>query len=139
MLTAFILGGTGQIGLAVAKRLTGEGWEVRLVSRAPAPISGPWQHIAADREDQSVLRKVLADGADLVLDCVAFDVRHADQLLDLQDGIGRLAFISSASVYCDAQGRTLDEASHCGLPTFPEPIREDHRTVLTTSARHGRR
>jgi nucleoside-diphosphate-sugar epimerase len=129
MSTAFILGGTGQIGLAVAERLAGDGWEVRLVSRAPPPISGPWQHVAADREERGALRKALADGADLVLDCVAFDVRHADQLLDLQDAIGRLAVVSSASVYCDAEGRTLDEAKECGFPDFPEPIREDQRTV----------
>ena len=129
MPAAFILGGTGQIGLAVAERLAGDDWEVRLVSRAPAPVSGPWQHVAADREDRSALRRALADGADLVLDCVAFDVRHADQLLDFQNSAGRLAVISSASVYCDAEGRTLDEASHTGFPAFPEPIREDHRTV----------
>ncbi len=126
MPTALILGGTGQIGLAVAERLVGDGWEVRLVSRTPAPISGPWQHVAADR---SALRGALADGADLLLDCVAFDVSHADQLLDLQDSVARLAVISSASVYCDAEGRTLDEAKQCGFPDFPEPIREDHRTV----------
>lgn len=129
MPVAFILGGTGQIGLAVAERLAADGWEISLASRAPAPISGPWQHVAADREERGALRKALGDGADLVLDCVAFDERHADQLLDLQDGVGRLAVISSASVYCDAEGRTLDEASQCGFPAFPEPIREDHRTV----------
>lgn len=129
MSTASILGGTGQIGLAVAERLAGEGWEVRLVSRAPAPISGPWQHVAADRQDPIALRKALADGADLLLDCVAFEVRHAGQLLDLQDSVGRVALISSASVYCDAEGRTLDEAGETGFPDFPEPIREDHRTV----------
>ena len=129
MPTALILGGTGQIGLAVAERLAGDGWEVTLVSRAPAPISGPWQHVAADREDPGALRTALADGADLLLDCVAFDARHADQLLELQGSIARLAVISSASVYCDAEGRTLDEASQCGFPDFPELIREDHRTV----------
>jgi nucleoside-diphosphate-sugar epimerase len=129
MSTAFILGGTGQIGIAVAKRLAADGWQIRLVSRAPASISGPWQHVALDREDRRALRKALADGADLVLDCVAFDVRHANQLLELQDNVGRLAVISSASVYCDAEGRTLDEAGQSGFPDFPEPIPEDHRTV----------
>lgn len=129
MPTAFILGGTGQIGIAVAERLASGGWKVKLVSRSLAPITGPWQHIAADREDRGALRKALGDGADLVLDCVAFDVRHAGHLLGLQDSVGRLAVISSASVYCDAERRTLDEADHCGFPDFPEPIREDHPTV----------
>ncbi|MFD2346886.1 NAD-dependent epimerase/dehydratase family protein [Sinorhizobium terangae] len=129
MSTASIIGGTGQIGLAVAERLARDGWEVRLVSRAPPPISGPWQHVGVDREDRDAFRKALAGGADLLLDCIAFDQRHADQLLELQDDVGRLAVISSASVYCDAQGRTLDEASQCGFPAFPVPIHENHRTV----------
>ncbi|MDK1477911.1 NAD-dependent epimerase/dehydratase family protein, partial [Sinorhizobium sp. 6-117] len=126
---ASIIGGTGQIGLAVAERLARDGWEVRLVSRAPPPIAGPWQHVAVDREDRDAFRKALAGGADLLLDCVAFDERHADQLLDVQDSVGHLGVISSASVYCDAQGRTLDEAGQCGFPVFPVPIHEDHRTV----------
>ncbi|AFL53673.1 nucleoside-diphosphate-sugar epimerase [Sinorhizobium fredii] len=129
MSTAIILGGTGQIGLAVAERLARDGWKVRLVSRTPPPIFGPWQHVVADREDPAALRKALAGGAELLLDCVAFDVRHADQLLEFRDSVGRLALISSASVYCDATGRTLDEASQLGFPAYPLPIPEDHRTV----------
>ncbi|WP_034816499.1 NAD-dependent epimerase/dehydratase family protein, partial [Ensifer sp. BR816] len=127
--TAFIIGGTGQIGLAVAQRLARDRWQIRLVSRSPAPIPGPWQQVAADREDRAALHEAAAGGADLLLDCVAFDVRHADQLLGLQASVGHIAVISSASVYCDAQGRTLDEASERGFPNYPVPIREDHRTV----------
>jgi nucleoside-diphosphate-sugar epimerase len=130
MPVAFILGGTGQIGLAVADRLVRDGWEVTLVSRrSPPPIPGSWRHVTADREDRGAIQKALADGADLLLDCVAFDERHADQLLDLQDHVGRLAVVSSASVYCDAEGRTIDGASQRGFPVFPVPIREDQGTV----------
>ena len=41
-------------------------------------------------------------GADLLLDCIAYDERHAAQLLDVQGSVGRLVAISSASVYRDA-------------------------------------
>ncbi|MDR2674987.1 MAG: hypothetical protein LBC18_09000 [Opitutaceae bacterium] len=37
--------------------------------------------------------------------------------------------ISSASVYRDGQGRTLDEAGENGFPDFPGPITEDQPTV----------
>lgn len=127
--TAIVIGGTGQIGLAIAERLARDGWQLRLVSRSPAMVSGPWQHVIAEREDRSAWHKAIGDGADLLVDCVASDIRHADQLLELKDSFGRLAVISSASVYCDAKGRTLDEASERGFPAFPVPIREDHRTV----------
>jgi nucleoside-diphosphate-sugar epimerase len=123
---AVVLGGSGQIGLAVAEHLAGAGWEVSLISRTAPPIEGPWRHIAADRGE---LPKVIGSGADLLLDCIAFDETHAAQLLAVQNRIGRLAVISSASVYCDAEGRTLDEAAQCGFPEFPVPIREDQPTV----------
>ncbi len=129
MAYALILGGTGQIGLAVAERLVAEGWQVGLGSRTPSPLAGPWRHVAVDREDDETLRRVLGQGADLLLDCVAFDARHADQLLDCEVMVGRIAVISSASVYADGDGRTLDEAAVCGPPRFPVPIPEDHATV----------
>jgi nucleoside-diphosphate-sugar epimerase len=123
---ALILGGTGQIGLAVAEHLAGAGWEISLISSTAPSIAGPWRHIAVDRGE---FRKVIGSGADLLLDCIAFDENHAAQLLEVQNSIGRLAVISSASVYCDAEGRTLDEAAQCGFPEFPVPIRENQQTV----------
>ena len=126
---ALVIGGTGQIGLAVAERLAGDGWDVALCSRRPPPTPGPWQHIAADRRDRAAVDAALSEGADLVLDCIAFDVPDADQLLDHQDRIGRIAVVSSASVYADADGLTLDEAGAGGFPNFPVPITEEQPTV----------
>lgn len=139
MTTALILGGTGQIGLAVAEGLAGAGWNVRLVSRTPPPVPGPWEHVAADRENNDALMRAVAGGADLILDCVAYEPRHADQLLALQNGAGRLAVISSASVYRDGEGRTLDEAAEAGFPDFPNPIPEDHPTVAPGSETYSTR
>ncbi len=121
-----ILGGTGQIGIAAAEHFARIGWNVVIASRTAAPVAGPWQHVVADG---SGLPSAIGSGVDLLLDCVAFDAQHAAQLLSVQSDVGRLAVISSASVYCDEEGRTLDEAAHCGFPKFPVPIREDQPTV----------
>ncbi|MFQ6547197.1 NAD-dependent epimerase/dehydratase family protein [Aestuariibius sp. 2305UL40-4] len=124
-----ILGGTGQIGLAAADRFSGEGWDVVLASRTPPAGADVWTHVLVDREDPDALNDLVSDGVELILDCVAFDEGHADQLLQLGGSVGRIAVVSSASVYADAEGRTLDEAPEFGFPEFPVPIPEDHPTV----------
>jgi nucleoside-diphosphate-sugar epimerase len=60
---------------------------------------------------------------------VAYDEAHARQLIEIQAGVGAMVVISSASVYRDAKGRTLDEARETGFPRFPVPIDEDQLTV----------
>jgi len=70
----------------------------------------------------------VADGFDLLVDVVPFEADHAEQLLARD--VGAIVAISSASVYADDQGRTLDEAT--GVDDFPElpvPIPETQRTV----------
>jgi nucleoside-diphosphate-sugar epimerase len=58
-------------------------------------------------------------------------VSHAEQLLELETGA--LVAISSASVYSDEQGRTLDEAQGVDdFPEFPVPIPETQPTVAPT-------
>src|SRR5262249_33811250 len=129
MASAFIIGGTGQIGIALAKRLTLEGWLVRLASRTPPPAEGPWRHVTLDRSDQDALATAIGDGADLLVDCLAFDEKDATPLIYVEAAVGHILAVSSASVYSDDQGRTLDEAVQCGFPDFSVPIREDHPTV----------
>lgn len=131
--SAIILGGTGQIGRAVSRRLVEDGWAVTLVARsAPRPEAGQAPgvgRLAADRRDPAALRRVLGGGADAVIDITAYDADDARALLDFQDDIGALVVISSSGVYRDAQGRTLDEAAIHGFPDFPAPISEDQPTV----------
>ena len=119
--TVAIVGG-GQIGFAVARCFVEEGWEVRLLARTcPAWPLGPVRFEAYRAgEDQ-------APSADAVVDTVAFD---ADDVCRYDpDQVGRLVAISSASVYCDERGRTLDEADLNGFPEFPASITESHQTV----------
>jgi nucleoside-diphosphate-sugar epimerase len=71
---------------------------------------------------------VVADGYDLLVDVVPFERVHAEQLLARD--VGAIIAVSSASVYADEAGRTLDEAQ--SVETFPElplPIPETQRTV----------
>jgi nucleoside-diphosphate-sugar epimerase len=82
--------------------------------------------VALDRDQDGALS--VASGFDLVVDVIPFEAAHAKQLLGLDTGA--LIAVSSASVYADNQGRTLDEAE--GVDDFPElpvPIPETQVTV----------
>ncbi|HEY3887063.1 MAG TPA: NAD-dependent epimerase/dehydratase family protein [Caulobacteraceae bacterium] len=131
--TAFIIGGTGQIGRATARNLLAKGWRVRLAQRSdaglPADLAGRVDLVELDRDQPGALAAGLAGGADAVIDTVAFTEAHARQLIALSRDIGALVVISSASVYRDGAGRTLDEAAQTGFPEFPVPIGEDQPTV----------
>ena len=68
------------------------------------------------------------NGFDLLVDVIPFEVRHAEQLLACD--VGAVVAISSASVYADEEGRTLDEAESVDdFPVFPVPIPESQVTV----------
>jgi nucleoside-diphosphate-sugar epimerase len=82
-----------------------------------------------ERDAPGALRAALKDGADAVIDTIAYTAEHARQWLELETGIGSLTVISSVSVYCDAEGRTMDQAQGRGFPAFPVPIAEDQPTI----------
>ncbi|MEM6324047.1 MAG: NAD-dependent epimerase/dehydratase family protein [Pseudomonadota bacterium] len=128
MPTALIIGGTGQIGIAIAHLLTRSGWHVRLAARNPvADLPGDFVHL--DKTEDAALARALGDGADLLVDCVAFNADDARALLSAQDRVTQILAISSVSVFCDAKGRVLDTAAADGFPEMPIPIPEDHPTV----------
>lgn len=130
---AFILGGTGQIGRSVGLRLLKEGWAVTYASRrgrVPDDArSFDANAISLDRDQHGALARAIGDGADAVIDTVAFDGKHADQLLGIEQTVGQFVVISSSSVYRDHLGRTLDEARENGFPDLPEYMTEDQPTV----------
>ncbi|MHB8528335.1 MAG: Rossmann-fold NAD(P)-binding domain-containing protein [Caulobacteraceae bacterium] len=131
--TAFIVGG-GQIGLATGRALAQEGWRVTAAHKGPGPLPPELARLRVaeavfDRDTEGALARAVGEGVDALVDTVAFDASHARQLLALQSRIGALVVISSASVYRDEAGRTLDEAAENGFPRFPEPIGEDQPTV----------
>jgi nucleoside-diphosphate-sugar epimerase len=131
---AFIVGGTGQIGRAVTGDLLEHGWRVTVSHRGNSPLPNDLiergaKIVILDREKPGDLAKALASGADALFDTIAFHPDHARQLIELQDDVGTFVVISSASVYRDALGRTLDEAMQNGFPDLPVPIPETQPTV----------
>ena len=132
-LTALIIGGGGQIGRAVARNLLDHGWDVRLAQRSnqdlPADLAATVATRLLDRDQPGALRQAIAGGVDAVIDTVAFTEEHGRQLLEIETDVGAFVVISSASVYRDAAGRTLDEARQQGFPELPVPINEDQPTV----------
>lgn len=142
MQRAFILGGTGQIGHAVANRLLAEGWHVTLASRSLSETTNGQEnlrHVEVDRKKDGLIARALGDGADLLLDCIAFDAADARQLIEVQHRVGKICAISSASVYRDDKGLTLDEARVNGFPELPIPITTAQPTVQPGDATYSTR
>jgi nucleoside-diphosphate-sugar epimerase len=106
--SAFILGGTGQIGSAAAERLRADGWDVTVAARTGGDVR-------VDRKEGLEL----PGDFDALIDCVAFTREHGEQLLGLAGRVGTLVVISSASVYSD-------DLANAQLPV---PIPETHPTV----------
>jgi nucleoside-diphosphate-sugar epimerase len=106
--------------------LANDGWAVTAAGRNEHAHSEEWQLVALDRDEDGAL--ALANGFDLIVDVIPFEAAHAEQLLALD--VGAVIAISSASVYADEQGRTLDEAQGVDdFPEFPVPIPESQPTV----------
>jgi len=123
---AFVVGGTGNVGGAVTRALVGDGWDVTVAAKTEQPAPQGTRLVQLDRNEDGAL--AAANGFDLLVDVIPFEAAHAEQLLSLD--VGALVAISSASVYADEQGRTLDEAQGIDdFPEFPNPIPESHATV----------
>ena len=132
--TAMIIGGTGQIGTAAARRLALDGWSVLIAHRGEhsgdaALADLDVTAIRLDRNDTDALLDH-ARGHDLVLDTVAYEPSHGDQLAQLTGEIGSLVVISTGSVYTGANGGYLDIATGPeDFPDYPIPLRETDETI----------
>ena len=132
MREALILG-AGQIGCAVAERLVDEGWRVRVATRgrrsSPPVLVDRVRTVIADRSEPGGVAAAVGGGADAVIDTIAYDDADADQLLAHRGSVGAFVVVSSASVYADDDGRSLDRSQGRGFPTMPVPIVETQATV----------
>ncbi len=131
MARALILGGTGMIGAATARRLLSGGWDVDLVGRDPAHLpadiaAAGGRFVAADRADAGQLRAALGAGADLLVACVCYTAADARALLPLALDAGSTVMISSKAVYVDAAGRHSNSDL---APDFGGPIPETQPTM----------
>jgi nucleoside-diphosphate-sugar epimerase len=128
---AFLLGGSGQTGRALIPKLREHGWAVVVGSRSEREVPDGVEHVRVDRGDAGALREALGNGADVLVDFVAFEREHAEQLLSLRDLVGSLVVLSTASVYSDREGRTMDEAKTPeDFPDYPVPIRERDQPIV---------
>ena len=128
---AVIVGGTGAIGRAAARRLLAAGWSVELTGRDPARMppdiaASGGRFTAAGRGDQEQLQAVFGPGADLLVDCVCYTAADAEQLLPLARHATSTVLISSKAVYADAAGHHSNSPVR---PDFGGPVREDQPTV----------
>jgi len=126
---ALLLGGTGKTGRVLAQRLLETGWDVVVASRGERPVPDGVRHTTLDRADGDALRAALGDGIDALVDFVAFERAHAEQLLSLEGRVRSLVVISSASVYADAEGRGLDEIADGEDARWRVPLTEREPTV----------
>jgi nucleoside-diphosphate-sugar epimerase len=139
---AVLIGGAGMIGRAAARALASDGWSVVVVSRSGALPEGlaelGVESVAADREDDTQLRAALGTGADVVYDSVAMHRAHGEQLNGLDGLVGSLVVISTASVYADDDGLSLDGEEH-DFPRLPIPILETQATADPGDATYSTR
>lgn len=124
---ALVLGGTGQVGVAVARRLLAAGWEVELTGRnAPRVDVDGARFLRSDRTDPDDLRAAIGAGADLLVDNVCYTAAQARLVLPFLDLVGSTVMLSSKAVYVDDEGR---HSNSPGGPRFREPIRETQPTL----------
>jgi nucleoside-diphosphate-sugar epimerase len=127
MRRALIIGGTGLIGRAAARRLLAAGWQVDLTGRdaahMPASLTQAGaRFMAADRSDAPALRAAAGNGADLIADCLCYTATDAAGLLPLARAANSTVMISSNAVYIDAAGNHMNSDTP---PHFAGPVRED--------------
>jgi nucleoside-diphosphate-sugar epimerase len=124
MRKALIIGGTGQVGRATARRLARAGWSVTVASRTGHRDIPDVTALRLDRADTGALLTA-ASGQDLVVDVVAYTPEHAAQLARLAGQVGSLVVISTGAVYRGAE----DDQN-----ALPVPVSEDWPTLAPSAA-----
>lgn len=138
---AIILGGTGVLGRAAARRLLASRWRVALAGRDPEHLPTDLaakgaRFYAADRHDADALTRVLGPGADLLVDALCFTAADVRLLLPLLRDVRSIVMLSSKAVYVDAKGR---HSNSDVAPRFPLPIGEDQPTLSPADADYATR
>jgi nucleoside-diphosphate-sugar epimerase len=133
--SALIIGGTGQIGRAVARRLVEKAWSVVVGSRRSALpddlVETGVRLVHFDRADPEALKRAVEAGVDVIVDVVPFTTDDARQVNALAGLVGSVVAVSTAGVYTDEAGRSLDTQADA-FPQFPSPIRERQPTVTAS-------
>ncbi|MHA7304912.1 NAD-dependent epimerase/dehydratase family protein [Arthrobacter sp. TMN-49] len=128
---AILLGGTGAMGGATALLLAKSGWTVEVTgcdqSRMPHELSDlDVRFHQIERSDTRGMEHLVGDGADLLVDLIAYSAPHVRALLPAMTAMDNLVLISSRAVYADDFGGHVNGDE---LPRFTAPIREDRPTL----------
>jgi len=123
--TAFVLGGTGQIGRAVSQRLTEAGWDVTVGARREPDPPLDTRFARVDRTVPGELEMAIAGGVDVLVDIVPLRTADGEQLRGLAGRVGSVVAISTGGVYEDDAGRPFGDPE----AAFPVPITEEQATV----------
>jgi nucleoside-diphosphate-sugar epimerase len=141
---ALILGGSGQLGVAVAEELLAANWQVTATVRGGRSLPRDLLRrgvVCLDGSSGSTPEIIRAAAA--VFDALfAPTLYTADDARDLLRAKGRfntLVAVSSASVYADESNRTLDEAPENGFPIFGGAVDEETPTVEGGEATYSTR
>lgn len=131
MRRALVLGASGQMARALVPMLAAQGWAVDAVTRAGRALPPELLPCARHKPGADSRAQMIRDGKgyDAVFDPMAFDADCAADLLDARDDVGHYCVISTASVYADVAGRSLEQAGETGFPEFPRDISETQATV----------
>ena len=131
MRKALVLGASGQMARALVPMLAAQGWRVDAVTRAGRELPPEVQPFARHKPSADSRAQMIRDGGgyDAVFDPMAFDADCAADLLAARDDVAQYCVISTASVYADAVGRSLESAGDTGFPQFPREIAETQATV----------
>ena len=131
MPSAFIIGGTGLVGRATARRLLASGWAVTVAGRDPAHLppdiaAAGGVFVAVDRDDPAALAAAYGPGTDLLVDCVCYTGTQASALLPLVEDATSTVMISSKAVYVDAVG---NHSNSDVPPDYGGPVPESQPTM----------
>lgn len=124
-MTIAIIGGTGFLGTATAKRLRERGHDVLVVARGQSPVALPdgVKFEAADRMDgEAIARLLKANSVTAVIDIFTISLRNTQPVIDAAAKAGaHYVMVSSTDVYSNYGGLLKKES-----PAIrPEPATED--------------
>jgi nucleoside-diphosphate-sugar epimerase len=141
MKQAVILGGTGVLGLAIARRLLASGWHVKITGRnaakmPPALSEAGARFLTSDRRIEPDLAQALGTGPDLVVDAACYTASDASMLLRHLDAVGSIVMLSSKAVYIDDAGNHVNSDVS---PRFLRPVTEDQPTMTPRNGNYASR
>jgi len=123
--SAFVLGGTGQVGRAVTARLLEHGWDVTVAARHPPDPPLEARFVSVDRTVDGELEHALPAGVDVLVDVIPLRLEDGQQLRGLKGLVGSMVVISTAGVYVDREGRTFSDPD----ASYPRPVFDRQPTV----------